>query len=154
MKALRPPESLKLTSMMDILTVLLLFLLKSFVVDADTMTPPAAITLPESSSPTTPRPSLVVAIQNDVILVANQPVVRVDEVTASSDLFIRALADRLDEATEKADALAVLRGDEEALLKATIQGDRDIEFRVLQRVMYTLSQSGYEEISLAALKNG
>ena len=32
---LRPPEGLRITSMMDILTVLLLFLLKSFVAEGD-----------------------------------------------------------------------------------------------------------------------
>ena len=32
------------------------------------------------------------------------------------------------------------------------QGDRDIEFRVLQKVMYTLHQNGYESIALAVLQ--
>jgi biopolymer transport protein ExbD len=35
---------------------------------------------------------------------------------------------------------------------ATIQGDADIEFRVLQRVMYTLDRSGFPDIALAVLK--
>ena len=35
---------------------------------------------------------------------------------------------------------------------ATIQGDKAIEFRVLQKVMYTLNQNGYESIALAVLQ--
>ncbi|MCK4774074.1 MAG: biopolymer transporter ExbD, partial [Candidatus Krumholzibacteria bacterium] len=53
---------LRLTSMMDILTVLLLFLLKSFVVEGEVMTPIPGVDLPESSSDTTPRAAVVIAI--------------------------------------------------------------------------------------------
>ena len=53
----------------------------------------------------------------------------------------------------QADEIARLREDEtEAVRKATIQGDREIEFQILERVMYTLSESGYEDISLAVLQ--
>ena len=60
------PESLKLTSMMDILTVLLLFLLKSFVVEGEVVTPPPGVELPGSTADTPPEASLVIAISNDV----------------------------------------------------------------------------------------
>ena len=44
------PERLRLTSMMDILTVLLLFLLKSFVVEGEVVTPVPGVELPSSSA--------------------------------------------------------------------------------------------------------
>jgi biopolymer transport protein ExbD len=54
---------------------------------------------------------------------------------------------------QQKDEIARLRGAEPAQHRvATIQGDRDIEFRVLQKVMYTLGQNGYENISLAVLQ--
>ncbi len=51
-------KPLQLTSMMDILTVLLLFLLKSFVVEGEVITPVPGVDLPESSSETTPHASV------------------------------------------------------------------------------------------------
>ena len=52
-----------------------------------------------------------------------------------------------------ADEIARMRGTQTQPNRVvTIQGDRDIEFKVLQKVMYTLGQNGYENISLAVLQ--
>jgi biopolymer transport protein ExbD len=143
---------LRLTSMMDILTTLLLFLLKSFVVEGEVIAPVPGVDLPESSSTTAPRAAIVVAIFDDTIMMDGEVVARVSKATASKDLLIETLADRLDEAREKAITIAQLRGgDEEFEGKVSIQGDREIHFAILQRVMYTCSMSGYEEISLAVI---
>ena len=53
---------LKMTSMMDILTVLLLFLLKSFVVDGEALTPPPGLELPQSTSESMPAESIHLAL--------------------------------------------------------------------------------------------
>ena len=72
---------------------------------------------------------------------------------ASDQLLIQPLADRLEAAQQQMDELAKLKkaGEPEARI-VTIQGDGEIEFRVLQKVMYTLNQSGFDNISLAVLK--
>jgi len=150
---MRHSTSLRLTSMMDILTVLLLFLLKSFVVEGQVVTPPAGLELPESSAEVKPEESLVIAIFDGAITVGDEPVITIEQSMASDDLFIQPLADRLDEMAAQADEIARLREDESQVVrKATIQGDREIEFQILERVMYTLSESGYEDISLAVLQ--
>ena len=143
---------LRLTSMMDILTTLLLFLLKSFVVEGEVITPVPGVNLPESSSNTTPQAAVVVAIFNNTIMVDGQVVAEVSRANASGDLLIEPLADRLDEAREHVIEIAKLRGgNEEFHGRIAIQGDRKIEFDILERVMYTCGYSGYEEISLAVL---
>ena len=68
------PTPLRLTSMMDILTVLLLFLLKSFVVEGEVITPAPGVELPESTSDTTPRASVVVAIFDSTVMLDGQMV--------------------------------------------------------------------------------
>jgi biopolymer transport protein ExbD len=142
---------LRLTSMMDILTVLLLFLLKSFVVEGEVISPVPGVNLPESSSIATPQASMVVAIFNDTVLLDGVAVARISQET-SGDLLIEALADRLDEARDRVIEIQRLRGEpREFHGRVSIQGDRNIEFAILQRVMYTCSASGYEDISLAVL---
>jgi biopolymer transport protein ExbD len=142
---------LRLTSMMDILTVLLLFLLKSFVVDGSAMTPVPGVELPESSSEATPRSSIVIAIFDDAVMLNGESVASVADAVAGG-LLIESLADRLDETRGTATEIARRRGDEEDFIgKVSIQGDRDIDFAILQRVMYTCSVSGYEDISLAVI---
>ena len=34
----------------------------------------------------------------------------------------------------------------------TIQGDRDLEFRLLERVMYTCGAAGFDEMALAVAR--
>ncbi len=143
---------LRLTSMMDILTVLLLFLLKSFVVDGEAQVPPPGIELPQSTAATQPAASLVVAIGDDAILVNSEKVVSLTEAKAGSGMLI----ERLDT------ALGAVRARMEEIERAggapppqivTVQGDRQIEFEILERVMYTLQQNGFEHIALAVLKS-
>jgi len=141
--------------MMDILTVLLLFLLKSFVVEGEAITPIPGVDLPESSSDTQPKSAVVIAIFDDNIMMDGKVVASVTKSTSSGDLFIEPLADQLDAARDVAEAIARRRGsDEEFIGKVSIQGDRDINFAILQRVMYTCSLSGFEEISLAVIGSG
>ena len=143
---------LRLTSMMDILTVLLLFLLKSFVVEGEALTPVPGVNLPESSSETTAQASVVIAIFDDAVMMDGEVVALVSEAVASEDLYIESLADHLDQAREKVLNIARARGsDEEFEGMVSIQGDRDIDFAILQRVMYTCSALGYENISLVVI---
>jgi biopolymer transport protein ExbD len=143
---------LRLTSMMDILTTLLLFLLKSFVVEGEVITPVPGVNLPESSSSATPQASIVVAIFKDTIMIDGEVVAKVSRANDSDDLLIEPLADRLDEARERVAEIAKARGEKDEFRgRVAIQGDREIEFEILQRVMYTCGFSGYEEISLAVL---
>lgn len=147
----RPPQ-LRLTSMVDILTCLLLFLVKSFSVDTP-MTPVPGITLPSSTSEEHPHESFVVAITGPHILVDGERVADVAEVTASPEIFIAPLGQRLSEIREQKEEIARLRGvTETSLGPVTVQGDRTIEYRLLERVIYTLGREGYSEISLAVIR--
>lgn len=153
---LRPSSSLILTSLMDILTVLVLFLLKSFVLEGEAVTPVPGVSLPQSSSQTAPRSGIVIAIFNDSVMLNGEVVATVSRSTASDDLMITPLAKKLDESREQAQEIARLRGtdtDDAFDGKVSIQGDREINFAILQRVMYTCSASGYDHISLAVLGN-
>ncbi len=142
---------LQLTSMMDILTTLLLFLLKSFVAEGEVITPAPGVKLPESTSDTKPESSVVVAILGDRIMLDGQVVAQVPA-GGSDPLLIPALAEQLDRSRRQGQAIAERRGETGAYEpRLAIQGDRDIPFNVLQRVMYTCNHSGYGDIALVVL---
>ena len=152
-KGLKGSTSVNLISMMDILTVLLLFLLKSYVAEGEVMVPAKGVHLPTSTAEQTPRASLIIAIDGDAIRVGNEKVASANEAIASDDPVIEPLAK----------ALQVLRANPDLVAPAataavdprlvTIQGDRDIEYRLLRKVMFTLSRNGFENVSLAVLRN-
>ncbi len=145
--------SVNLISMMDILTVLLLFLLKSYVAGGEVMVPPTGIHLPSSSADAPPQTSLVVAIDDHEILIGDERVTTLAEAMGEPGLEIGPLSAHLQDVRRHQDEIARLRGSAPAEHRvATIQGDRAIEFKVLQKVMYTLGQNGYENIALAVLQ--
>lgn len=151
---LKASANVNMTSMMDILTTLLFFVLLSFVGGGEAATPPPGITLPASTAEAATRTSLLVAVDQHSILVGGERVATLEEALAGDDLVIEPLAAHLAAAREQMDDLARRKGEdpESAPRLVTLQGDSDVEFRVLQRVMYTLDQSGFPDIALAVLK--
>jgi len=146
---------LTLTSMMDILTTLLFFVLKSYVSGGEVTVPPPGVTLPRSTAKADMHTSVVVAIDHDAIMMGGERVATVHEAVASHELLIPSLAARLAEARHQMDDLDLRKGAKRSATRlATIQGDAQIEFRVLQKVMYTLDRNGFPDIALAVLKKG
>jgi biopolymer transport protein ExbD len=150
MKGFRP----QLTSLVDVMTILLIYLLKSFSSEGEIITVSKDLMLPESTSEKAPKLTLVIMVNNDYILLGDdtRPVALVDEVLASDELIIPGLEQRLRlrrEATEKIEQYSTktkFTGD------VTIQGDRRIRFRLLKKIMYTCGQQGFNNFSLAVLR--
>ncbi len=95
---------------------------------------------------------MVVAIFNDSIMMDGEVVARISKAEGSNDLVIEPLAHKLDEARDRVIDNARARGSKEEFHgRVSIQGDRDIDFKILQRVMYTCGEAGYEDLSLAVL---
>jgi len=122
----RSPSPLPLTSMMDILTVLLLFLLKSFVVEGEVITPVPGVDLPKSTSEDLPEATVVVAIFDNTVMLDGQMVVKVEGADPAGDLLIPRLAERLGQARARKAEIARLRGEEaDDQTRIAIQGDQD-----------------------------
>lgn len=153
MKRLNADGALTLTSMMDILTTLLFFVLKTYISGSEVTSPPPGVTLPRSVVEADMHTSVVVAIDHDVIMVGGERVASVSDAVRSNDLLIAPLAAKLSEQRAQMDDLDRRKGKApSATHLATIQGDSGIEFRVLQKVMYTLDRNGFPDIALAVLK--
>ncbi len=144
---------LTLTSMMDILTTLLFFVLKSYIAGEGVTTPPPGVTLPRSVVDAGMHSTIVIAIDHDAIMLGGERVATVTEALGSRELMITGLATRLSEARDQMDDLDRKKGKAPSPTHlATIQGDAGIEFRLLQKVMYTLDRTGFPDIALAVLK--
>lgn len=138
---------------MDILTCLLFFVLKSFVAGGEATVPPPGLDLPNSTAESPMTTSLVIAIDDDAILVGSERIASVRDAQRSGEMLIAPLAARLKEARDQMDELARRKGAASSAARiVTIQGDQNIEFRVLQKVMYTLNRGGFQDIALAVIK--
>ena len=152
-KGLKGQSNVNLISMMDILTVLLLFLLKSYVAEGEVMVPAKGLKLPVSTAEQTPKASLIVAIDGDAIRVGPDKIASASAAMASDDPVIEELAAKLQELRANPDQIAPAATAAVDPRLVTIQGDKDIEYRLLRKVMFTLSRNGFENVSLAVLRN-
>ncbi len=143
------PGTLTITSLMDIFTIILLFLLKSYSAEGDILAVDPKLRLPVSTSRETPRMRLIVQISTDAIIVDGVKVSDLDGVLKGKDLLIKPLLDALNKSAQKTEFIARNNPAVKFTGEVLIQGDRRIPFVVLEKVMFTCGQAGYNSIALA-----
>jgi len=138
---------LKMTALMDIFSTLLLFLLKSFVAEGQSGTVTPGVTLPPSISQSAPWDAPVIAVTGRFISLEGEVMAESSEALASNELHIEPLYRALVELRETNEVHPDFKP------RLVVQGDRAIEFRLLQRVMYTGQVAGFTEVSLAVIQD-
>ena len=117
------------------------------------MTTSKDIILPVSSATKAPTVSSIVMINSDWILVDGRPLESINKIINDNSLLLNNLYEDLKakrilaESAAKLDERMVFRGE------ITVQGDENIPFQILKRVMYTCGQVGYNNILLAVTSN-
>lgn len=143
---------LQLTSLIDIFTVLLLFLLKSLVVGGSVVTPFPGIDLPPSSASGSFRESPVLVVTKEQVVVDGAAACTTADVEASPRLRIDAVGAALDELRAHSDRLAEKSANRRFEGKLIVQADETIPFHVLQKIMYTSQTAGFYDITLAVIQ--
>lgn len=145
----KPRTDLSLTSLLDMFTILLVFLLKSFSADGQMVTNSDDLTLPESSSHKDPRSAPIIAVTKEWVLLDDKPLVKVADLNADSDLLIQPLQASLQQSRSFSEQLGTI--DTRVGFNGTvdIMGDRDASFAVIKRVMFTCGQVGFNNMLLA-----
>ena len=140
---------MNLTSLMDVFTILVFFLLVNSG-SADVLEAPKQMVLPESKVQVRPRETVVIYIGKEEIVVQGKAVALTEEVAASSERFVPAVSAQLDTVQD-----TVLGTSTQAVSQSqeiTVLADKTIPFNVIQRVMATCTQHGYEKVSMAVMQ--
>jgi biopolymer transport protein ExbD len=173
---------LQLTSMMDVLVIIVVFLLKSYATSANSFTTVPGLKLPISASKDNPPDSLQIIVTPEAITFEGAHVVEFEQTagsvgstSASGDtgyrfkdvdldkhernLRILPLADALNKAREKAELLRQKSKSRDKDGKPlpfdgilAIQADKRIQYDTLRRIMYTAAASGYKVFRFLAMK--
>jgi biopolymer transport protein ExbD len=141
---------LNLTSLMDVFTILVFFLLfnsgSSEVIEA-----PKQIKLPNSAVEAKPREStVIIMISNDVVVVQGEAVISIVELLDVKSDLIAPITDRLTQLER-----SIIGDSTKAVVESkevTILADKTIPYNVLKKVMSTCTNSGYGKISLAVIQ--
>ena len=140
---------MNITSLMDIFTILVFFLLVNSAT-TEVLETPKQITLPASFVEAKPRETIVIFISENDVTVQGEIVALTSEILNAETETISPIGDRLGELNENIIGLntqTIAQSQE-----VTILADRDVPFTVIKRVMSTCTGQGYEKISLAVLQ--
>jgi biopolymer transport protein ExbD len=143
-------EALNLVAYIDMMTMLVIFLLMSFSASGEILFVQKNIVLPEAQNWTELERAPVVAISKDVVTLDGKQVATMDELmqdtNAGGDYKLSELHDTL--VTLK-NNYKLLHPSEEFNGIAIIQSDRQVEFKALRKVMYSVQVAGYNNVNFA-----
>jgi len=142
-------SKLNLTSLMDVFTILVFFLLVNSAT-VETLQKPKQIVLPESVVEAKPRETVVIFVGKDEVLVQGVPVARVADIQATNNAEIEPISVRLAELSESVIGLSTKAVAESQ--EVTVLADKSIPFSVLKKVMATCTAQGYTRVSLAVVQ--
>ena len=153
-------NKLNINSLMDILTIILVFLLKSYSSNPVNVTPGDDLKLPTSNSILPPEEAVPIAITKRAILVNDEPIVEVQngKVPASEKrdgvqgYFITPLYDALADESEKQKNIAKYNDAQEFKGVALIIGDEKVPYRLLSEVLYTSGQAQFGNYKFVVIK--
>lgn len=162
-KGLDEPGGLTVTSLMDILTIILVFLLKSYSASSVNVTQSKVLELPVSTAHLLPEEAVPVAITETNILVNQKSVAEVNngDVDASvkrdgaKSYFITPLFDALSKEADKQKRIAKANPTQQFKGLALIIADQRTPYHLLNEVLYTAGQAQFGSFKFVVVaKNG
>lgn len=160
---------LSLTAMVDMFTVLVIFLLQNYSATGEILYIPKEVTLPKAQRVNELKPAVVVTVSSKEVLIDRTPVATFAEVQAATDWVIPNLRDQVKVLLEKAKAeqdakiqnkiknvvdetVGNVENDPGAWRKVTLQADKDMDYLTLKKVMYSIYEAGGGPINFAVAK--
>jgi biopolymer transport protein ExbD len=141
--------AMNLTSLMDVFTILVFFLLVNSAA-SEVLEPPKKISLPDSVVETKPAETAVVMVSDEAVLVQGEAVIALNDVIASKQENIPEISEKLKEV--KGSIIGVSTKTVAESSKVTILSHKTIPFKVLQKVMASCTVAGYGTINLAVIQ--
>ncbi|KGD63221.1 hypothetical protein Y5S_03496 [Alcanivorax nanhaiticus] len=138
--------ALNLTSLMDIFTILLIFLLVNNN-NAAKLPDNKDIQLPESIAQELPSEVLTIQVSPSDIIVEGQRIAGTEAVREQEERTVKALIDELQ--FRASQSLAINPEDEREIM---ILADRDVPYAVIKKLMRSCMETPYTKVAFAVLK--
>ncbi len=161
-RKLAEPETIKdlnITPMMDMMTIILVFLLKSFASSQQSITMDQNLMVPKSQTNLKAKEAIQVTISKKIILVEGEGIApisggKVDPALkrdGENGYYISPLVEYLEKVAKREKKVAELQGQifEAQLL---VVADQTTPYRLLTEILYSCGQAGYANYRLLVLK--
>jgi biopolymer transport protein ExbD len=150
--------NLNITSLMDVVSIIVVYLLKSYGTDPVVITPTAGQKVPMSKADAPIQDGVPVYVSQRSITFGSQRVVQLDE---NGDIdpaqvqgnLIGPLFDLMAEEAERSKQTSVSKG-EEWEGTVILVGDQKLKFSTLVKVMYTAGKAEYSQYAFCVIQTG
>jgi biopolymer transport protein ExbD len=140
---------MNLTSLMDVFTILVFFLLVNSG-SVELLDAPKEVTLPESRVESKPRETVVIFVSKDEVLVQGKSVALVADILNGEPETMDSISTRLAEL--KGNVIGTNTQIVAATQEVTILADKSVPFIVIKQIMSTCTRGGYHNVSLAVIQ--
>jgi len=155
-------RELNIVAMMDMMTIILVFLLKSYQASAINVNMGADLTIPQSTTQLHPQENITVTVSLKEVAVNDRKVVPVQgglipasvkEGGRADAFYVGAVFDALKKEVDKQKYIARFNKDAPFTGRINVVADRKIPYRTLMDVLYTAGQAELGEYKFMVLKN-
>src|SRR5579871_4548202 len=142
---------LLITPLVDTFVIIVLFLIANFSATGDVLMMTKDIQLPEAANVRD-----VEMVPNEQVIIDGQVIGRVEDLTREEYLNIPALEEKLRDMKKKYEDLHAMAKDSESGFKGdvNIQANKEVQFKIIKRVMFSCATAGYQNINFAVLTKG
>ncbi|MBU8900476.1 biopolymer transporter ExbD [Corallococcus sp. H22C18031201] len=151
-------KELNITAMMDMMTIILVFLLKSFASSSAAITASEDVRPPVSTTRATPKDTVAVTITPKNIMVGDKEVVRLKEGRIPAEQLqgrlVPALDVQLKKEVEKLKYIASRNPAAPFSHELSVIADKKVPYDMLLTVLYTAGQNELENYRFVVLKKG
>ena len=163
--------TLSLTAMVDMFTVLAVFLLQNYQTDSGLLEINDEVALPMASAIKELRPATVITVSKSHVTLNKEIVIDINSIRAQEDANIPALEKKLTQMFTDADSKRKMLGlgairdavqsqqgtdpkkELEDSRRVTVQGDKGVDFLASRRVLHTVTMAGASEVNFAVVKD-
>jgi len=145
--------SLNITSMTDMFTILLVFLLQTYTTSDFIVDPEPGVSLPISNVQTNPTKALKVSLTKTELKIEGRTIASLGpagdfvktDLESTDENFVKPLFAELQKAAKDSTDPSVKDG------KLLFQADSSLSYGILRKVMYTASMAGFPKLKMATV---
>lgn len=144
--------ALNITSMTDMFTIMLVFLLQSYSTSEVVIAPEKDVSLPISNVQTNPIPAVKVSMSRHELKVGDRTIAsltegdfKADDIEKTDANFIKPLFAELEKIGKESQKPEDKEG------RVLLMADSSLNYNVLRKVMYTASMAGFPKLKMATV---
>jgi len=147
---------LLITPLVDMFIIIVLFLIANFSATGEVLMMTKDIELPDAVNVKEIEMHPVVMVSNEQVSISGNVVGRVEDLVKDEYLNIPQLEEKLRDMKKQFEDLHSMAGEGANAFKGdvNIQAHKDVEFKIIKRVMFSCATAGYNNINFAVITKG